>query len=357
MPLRTHSRPDLPYDGGAKHNDNKYAKLSSRKAPIPAELQDAEMNYVMDSLDQLSEDIEAAVIGNIPGADDDANEYKFLTTDGTNLSWDYVRSNNIFDGSVTTDKMEDRSVTTEKLENGSVTTDKIANEDVTADKIANLAITENKYADDSIPSSKIKDLAITTNKLQDNSITTNKLQDEVITTNKIEDEAITEDKMGQASVGTGALKDLCVTPAKLANDSVLTEKIIDSAVTTPKINDLSVTTQKIANQNITKEKLNNNIFVPFALLLYDGVNRQIIKSFNINNVVRNDVGNVTITFANPALNENYVYSIQTVVPDTSLSRHGNLISKNANQLTLQFRITTDNEKRDVMFCLIVYDMP
>lgn len=355
MPLRTHSRPDLPYDGQAKHNDNKYAKLSSRKAPIPAELQDAEMNYVMDSLDQLSEDIEAAVIGNIPGADDDANEYKFLTTNGTNLSWDFVRPNNIFDGSVTTDKMEDRCVTTEKLENSSVTTDKIANEEVTTDKIANLAITENKYADDSIPSSKIKDSAITTSKYADDSIPTGKLQDDCITTNKIEDEAITEDKMGQASVGTGTLIDLCVTSPKIANDSVSTEKIPNSAITTEKINDLSVTTQKIANQNITKEKLNNNIFVPFALLLYDGDNQQIIKSFNINNVVRNSTGNYTITFANPASNENFIYSVQSMTTGSGV--HGNIVSKNANQLRLGFRVTYNDTSTDMKFCLIVYDMP
>jgi len=200
MAARIHVRPNLPYDALSKHNDNRYQLLSARGVPPSSEMLDADSNYVIDSLDQLSEDIEGVIAGNIPGYDDIENRFKFLTTDAENVSWAFVREFNIGDQEVTNRIIRDGAVTEDKLDDGAITESKIATNSITEEKIANDSITTTKISDNSITNIKIVDATITTVKLSDESVTTEKIEDSSITTDKLVNSSVTTDKIEDGSI-------------------------------------------------------------------------------------------------------------------------------------------------------------
>lgn len=196
MPARIHVRPDLPYNAVSKHNDNRYQLLSARGSPPSGEMLDADDNYLIDSLDQLSVDIDGVIAGNIPGFDDIENRYKFLTTDGENLGWSLVREFNVGNEEISTRNIRDGSVTEEKLGDG--------------------AVTANKISVNAISNEKILDEAITTSKISNGDVTSIKLSNDSVTTEKISDGAVTEPKHADISVSTRVLQNGSVTLAKLS---------------------------------------------------------------------------------------------------------------------------------------------
>lgn len=138
MPLRIFQRPDLPYDHESKHNDQRYGLLSLREKPPTSEMLDADLDYIIDSMDILSQDIQDVQAGVIVGSDDPANANKLLTTDGNNTGWTFINANNIQDGAISTAKIGANAIVTALLGDGSVTTPKLANISVTDPKIVSM---------------------------------------------------------------------------------------------------------------------------------------------------------------------------------------------------------------------------
>lgn len=138
MPLRIFQRPDLPYDNESKHNDQRYGLISAREKPPTADMLDADLDYIIDSMDILSQDIQDVQAGVIVGSDDPTNTNKLLTTDGANTGWTFINANNIQDGAISTAKIAANAIVNALLGDASVTPPKLANNSVTDPKIASM---------------------------------------------------------------------------------------------------------------------------------------------------------------------------------------------------------------------------
>jgi hypothetical protein len=230
---KDYKRPDIPYEGDSLPNNTRYELLTQSKRPPTSEMLDGEMNYLIDSLNDLDQKIEGVEAGAIPGSSEALNANKVLKTDGEgNLSWIQVTDEQIQDQAVTTPKVAEGSITTEKLGNASVTTVKIYDQNVTKEKI--------------------QDGAVTTNKLKNKAVTVDKILAGAVTSSRIKDKAITTEKLNTKAVTTETLNDQAVTTPKLANSSVTQDKVAPNAVSNTKIKDLAVTNAKINTVHLDK---------------------------------------------------------------------------------------------------------
>lgn len=215
-------------------------------------------------------------------------ETYLLTTDNLVYTYDgteYLPSNNLGDGAVTTAKLANGAVTTIKIADANVTTAKILDANVTDAKLASNAVTTAKIldanvtnaklaanavdttnvVDSAITTAKIRDAHVTLDKLATNSVDSTQIVDAAVTNSKLGEFSVTNGKLGLLSVATGNIQDnaittakitdLNVTGAKLGADSVTTTKIADSNVTAAKLASDAVTTVKILNANVTDAKL------------------------------------------------------------------------------------------------------
>ena len=214
-----YKRPHIPYEGKAMPNNTRYQILTQNHQPPTAEMLDGEMNYCIDSMNDLDQAIQEVVAGNIDGSDNPDNRNKVLKTDGAgNLSW-------VFAG-------------------------------------------EDQLAEQGVTATKIRDAAVKTAKIDNLQVTTEKINDSAIVTAKILDANITETKLANNAVTTAKIADGNVTTTKVANQAIVTDKIADNAVTTAKMTDANVTTAKVANAAITYNKIGNDVVLNVMKLIF-----------------------------------------------------------------------------------------
>lgn len=211
-----------------------------------------------------------------------------------------IRTADIHDAQVTTNKLADSNVTTGKIAGSAVTTVKIADANVTTAKLADANVTTAKLADDAVTNAKLADDAVQTANIVDANVTTAKLADSSVTEGKLATSAVATDKIADGAVTTIKIADDAVTAAKLAdvsgtamsqdgagylnvnyddstvgvdgsdrlyvkNDGINTAQLADSAVATAKIADSAVITAKIADSNVTTVKLADDAVTPAKL--------------------------------------------------------------------------------------------
>ena len=88
--------------------------------PISSEKVDADINKAFDHLNDLDADIIAIVAGGLPSQT--GNTGKFLSSNGTSASWNFINTANLVDLSITTAKIVDNSVTLAKQAAGTSNT-------------------------------------------------------------------------------------------------------------------------------------------------------------------------------------------------------------------------------------------
>ncbi len=205
--MARYERPEIPYPAQSLPNNDRYQLLAVNGEDVPANALDGDIDYLIDSMNDLYLEMLGIAAGVIPGSEDPDNVNKFPITDGAGtITW----------SSVLADYIATNAITAAKILNGAVTVNKIANAAVNGDKILAGSVTQEHLAENSVGIPQI----------QNESVTNAKIADQSITTEKIAAEAVTVEE--------------------LADDAAATAKIPDSAVTTPKIADGAVTTEKLA---------------------------------------------------------------------------------------------------------------
>lgn len=144
-----------------------------------------------------------------------------------------------------TQTIPDGAVTTPKLADGAVTTEKLSAMAVIAEHIADYCITARKIAENSISTEKIKDKAITGAKIDDGAIEGKHIKGGSITYAELDNQAVEADNLAVAAV----------TASKIAPHSIVTEHFEEGVVDTNAIGAQAVTAEKIANGAISKNHL------------------------------------------------------------------------------------------------------
>lgn len=156
---------------------------------------------------------------------------------------------------IKTGDIADAAVTTDKIANGAIISDKIGDDSVTTAKIADSAVQAAKLAPDSVTTDKIADKAITHNKIAYEAVGGDKIADGAVTTDKIADGVVIEDKIANGAITESKIADAAVTASKIGTGAVTNDKIGAGAVTTGKIADAAVTAAKLADESVTTDKI------------------------------------------------------------------------------------------------------
>lgn len=129
----------------------------------------------------------------------------------------------IKDGAITTAKIAGKAVTTAKIADDAVNGAKIAPGAISEKHLSTtspLMIREKNIYDSSITTNKIKDGAVTNAKIANGAVTSAKIANNQITTAHLQNGAVTKDKLAPNAVGTTHLQNNSITREKLAPGAV-----------------------------------------------------------------------------------------------------------------------------------------
>lgn len=291
-------RPILPYENESLQNDKRYQLLTrSTERPPTDEMLDTDINYLIDAVRQLDEDIAIIEAGIIQGSDDPENANLLVTTDGAgNVSWTDVSDENVRDESISASKFIPGTITALQMMDGTLTAPKLAPNCVTTIKMLDFNVTANKLAPDAVTTIKILDENVTTPKIADEAVTAQKLADNAATTPKILDGNVTTPKIADSNVTTQKIADLNVTTPKLADGSVTLPKIGPNVLTPPAVK----ADQMAANSTAVYTNPSVQQFHPSAAkawVKFTSITTTTISaSYNVTSLIDNGTGDTTINF-------------------------------------------------------------
>ena len=230
-----YNRPNLPYQGESLPNSNRYALLAAKKQPPTAVAVDGDINYIVDSLNDLDTKITDVEAGVLVGANNPQNAGLFVTTDGNaeapTILWKKVDATNVVPGSLTTACLADGAVTNDELGVGCVETENLSPNCVTSPTIKPNAILPEHINPEAVTTPAIKDKAIVTAKIDDRAVDTTKMS----STNAAAQTVLNADGAGNASFGP------------LGARTVGTAQLVTASVTNPIIAPLAVDATKITS--------------------------------------------------------------------------------------------------------------
>lgn len=315
MGVHNFQRPSLPYENESLQNDKRYQLLTrSNKRPPTDQMLDTDINYLIDAVRQLDDDVVNVDAGILSGADNPDNANLFPTTDGdSHISWTDVSDINVRDRSLSGVKLLPQTITAFEMMDGTLTAPKLASNCVTTVKILDFNVTANKLAPDSVTTIKILDENVTTPKLADEAVTAQKLSDDAVTAPKILDGNITTPKIADSNVTTQKIADLNVTTSKLADGSVTLPKIGPNVLTPPAVK----ADQMAANSTAVYTNPSVQQHHPSAAkfwCVFDGTltgTNPPSAGYNVASVTRTSLGTYQVNFIVPFSTNQYCVSIAT----------------------------------------------
>ncbi|MGC3948153.1 MAG: hypothetical protein QM762_27205 [Chryseolinea sp.] len=171
-----------------------------------------------------------------------------VNTDGTTVSVNGSNQLQVSDGGVSTIKLANNAVTSAKILDGTVTGADLAANSVTSSNILDGTVSAADLATDAVNSSKIVDGSVSGADLATNSVTTT----------NILDGTISSADLAANSVTTTHILDGTIANVDMANNSIATNNIVDGTITSVDIADGSITSAKILDATISNADIANN---------------------------------------------------------------------------------------------------
>ncbi|MEJ1240462.1 hypothetical protein WBG78_20130 [Chryseolinea sp. T2] len=191
-----------------------------------------------------------------------------VNTDGTTVSVNGGNQLQVSDGGISTNKLANNSVTSAKIVDGTVTGADLAANSVTSANILDGTVSNTDLAVNSVNSSTIVDASVTGADLATNSVTTTNILDGTIssvdlapnsvTSSHIVDGTIANADLGLNSVTTNNIADGTVTAADIADGTITSVDILDGTINSIDIADGSITSAKILDATIGNADIANN---------------------------------------------------------------------------------------------------
>lgn len=338
------SRPQSPYDNIDRPNDNQFKNLTRNDGrPIPDVMFEDNVNYLIDSVNNLDDDIQNIEAGVLSGSDDPANAGKLVTTNGVLPSWTFVSDNNILPAGITGASLAQQTITSRELGSASVNSGNIVENSITTIKINNGAITENKLSDNSVTQNKILDNSVTNSKIVDDSITTNKIADNAITVNEISDNSIITSKILNANITTDKIQDGAITLQK-----------IGAGILTPPA---AKADQIAANSTTVYTNPAVQQFHPSAAKAWAKVNGgALVSSYNIASITRSSSGLYQVTLTTPFTNANYVVVTGVNLSNNTTVGFIGIYNQNANSFNVTVADSTGENSDPTSWFFIAYGL-
>lgn len=131
-----YSRPNIPYLNKNTVYNNRYQLKSINKEALSAEELDGDLNYLIDSINELYFVMKEAVINGIDGVDKEENINKFLICkDIGEIGWELISGKSIAFQTIEARNIKDSIIDNKKIAEGAVTNEKIKNNTIEVNKI------------------------------------------------------------------------------------------------------------------------------------------------------------------------------------------------------------------------------
>ena len=171
-----------------------------------------------------------------------------VNTDGTTVSVNGANQLQVSDGGITTNKLSDNSVTSAKIADGTVTGSDLAINSITSSNILDGTVSAADLAANSVTSSNIQDGTVSGADLATNSVTSA----------NILDGTVSGTDLAANSVTTTHIVDGTIANADLSNNSITTNNIVDGTITSADIADATITGTDILDASIGNADIANN---------------------------------------------------------------------------------------------------
>lgn len=174
-----------------------------------------------------------------------------VNTDGTTVSVNGANQLQITDGGVSSSKLANNAVTSAKITDGTIANADLATNSVASSNIVDGTIVGADLAANSVTTSHIVDGTVQGVDLATNSITSNNILDGTITSADIADNSITSVKILDGTVQGADLAVNSITSTNILDGTISTLDIADNSITSVKILDGTVTSADIADGTLS----------------------------------------------------------------------------------------------------------
>jgi hypothetical protein len=171
-----------------------------------------------------------------------------VNTDGTTVSVNGTNQLQVSDGGVSTTKLANNAVTSAKIVDGTI---------VGADLAANSVASAN-LIDGTIASVDIADGGVTTADILDATVANVDLANNAVTSNNILDGTVTSADIANGSITGADIQNASITAVNIASDQIVSYHIVDGTIIDSDIADNSITGTKILDASIGNADLANN---------------------------------------------------------------------------------------------------
>lgn len=178
-----------------------------------------------------------------------------VNTDGTTVSVNGGNQLQVSDGGISSGKLANNSVTSAKIVDGTITGSDLAANSVTSSSILDGTISGDDLAANAVTSTNILDGTISSADLAANSVTTSHIVDGTIANADLGTNSVTTTNIVDGTIVSADIADGTITTADVLDGTINAVDLADGSITSAKILDATIVNADIANNAITSNQI------------------------------------------------------------------------------------------------------